>query len=182
MIEHSITQALQGLGRCGDIGLRIDQHGQWWYQHSLIQRPALVSLFASVLHCEAGQHYLTTPAESVPVEVDDCAFIVIDYRWTADQPPRLEWQTNIGQWVLTQTEQQLKLRPPRTQTSPPHPAAALPAPLPYLQLERGLEARLHRNLYYALLNEAQLETQPDGSIDAVIYSAGIRLCLARERV
>jgi hypothetical protein len=177
MNEHSITAALQGLGHCGDIGLRIDQQGQWWYQHSLIQRPALVALFASVLHCEAGQHYLTTPAESVPVQVDDCAFIVTDYRWNADQPPRLEWQTNIGQWVLTETEQQLQLRPS-------HPAAANDtAPLlPYLQLPRGLEARLHRNVYYALLNEAQLETQPDGWVSAVIDSAGIRLCLARERV
>ena len=125
---------------CGDIPIRIDAQGNWFYQQSLITRPALVKLFASVLICQQGEYFLQTPVEKVRIRVDDAPFLIVDWRWLpAEQGSELQLHTNLQhQLILGPACPMLLKRDPQQQL------------LPYVQLWHGIQAKLHRNVYYAL--------------------------------
>ncbi len=90
---------------CADIGLKITRDGAWHYQNSPISRPALVKLFASVLRREADGHFLVTPVEKVPVEVEDAPFLAVDL-WMEDE--RLIFRTNLGEKVTAGLDHPLR--------------------------------------------------------------------------
>ncbi|MBV2130385.1 DUF1285 domain-containing protein [Arsukibacterium indicum] len=127
---------------CGDLPLLITADGCWLYQGSEIRRPAMVKLFASVLICQQQQYYLQTPAEKVRIQVEDAPFLVVDSQWqdTANGP-LLTLTTNIGDAVSVTPSYPLRLKSFAQQR------------LPYLQLWRGLSARLNRNTYYQLIEQ-----------------------------
>ncbi|MBU2113862.1 MAG: DUF1285 domain-containing protein [Gammaproteobacteria bacterium] len=129
---------------CGDMPILIAADGQWYYQNSLIQRPALVQLFASVLIRQQQDYFLQTPQEKVRIQVEDAAFVVTDWAWhNTPVGPMLQLSTNVQQQVLVSTRYPLLLqRSPQQQL------------LPYLQLWRGLSAKLSRNVYYQLAEQA----------------------------
>lgn len=129
---------------CGDIPLHIDAQGQWFYQQSLIQRPALVKLFASVLICQHGEHFLQTPVEKVRISVADAPFLITDWQWTDTATgPALLLTTNLEHQLLLSAEYPMMVRPDPQQQL-----------LPYIQLWRGLQAKLSRNVYYQLSSHA----------------------------
>lgn len=128
---------------CGDLPIVIDSEANWHYQGSKINRPALVKLFASVLLKQGADYFLQTPAEKVRIQVADAAFMVTDYHWQATaQGPALLLTTNIEQTVLVSPQYPLLL-----QASPQQQL------LPYLQLWRGLSAKLSRTVYYQLAEQ-----------------------------
>jgi uncharacterized protein len=128
---------------CGDIPLHIASDGDWYYQHSKIERRALVKLFASVLLRQHDEYFLQTPAEKVRISVADAPFLVTEWAW---QPtlcgPALLLSTNLQQQVVVSPQYPLLLRNDPQQQQ-----------LPYLQLWRGLEAKLSRNTYYQLAEQ-----------------------------
>lgn len=125
---------------CGDIPLHIDAAGQWFYNHSLIQRPAMVKLFASVLLYQAGEYFLQTPVEKMRISVADAAFIITDWQWlTSENMPVLALTTSIGDKVLVSPEHPIQLALSAEQNW-----------LPYVKMWRGLTAKLSRNVYYQL--------------------------------
>lgn len=133
------------LGPCGDGRFSIDRHGTWFYEGSPIARPELVRLFARVLHrLPDGRHFLITPFERIEVEVEDAPFLAVDVREeTGEAGPRLVFRTNVGEEVVL---------------SPRHPLRPVPdgrgGAVPYLGLERGLEARVTRAVFYELVDRA----------------------------
>ena len=130
---------------CGDMPIFIDSDANWHYQGSKIKRPALVQLFASVLLKQGNDYFLQTPAEKVRIQVADAAFLVTDYHWhTSALGPALQLETNLGQHVLLSPQYPLLLKPSPQQQL-----------LPYLQLWRGLSAKLSRTVYYQLAEQAQ---------------------------
>ena len=130
---------------CGDLPIVIDSDANWHYQGSIISRPALVKLFASVLLKQGKDYFLQTPAEKVRIKVADAAFLVTDYHWQETaQGPALQLTTNIEQTVLVSPQYPLLL-----QASPQQQL------LPYLQLWRGLSAKLSRTVYYQLAEQAK---------------------------
>lgn len=165
---------------CGDIPLRIDADGCWYYQDSKIARAPLVKLFARVLLCQGQEYFLQTPIEKVRIQVADVPFLITQSQWQqGESGPELWLTTNLGDTVPLSAAYPLILRPFAGQV------------LPYVQLWRGLHARLHRNLYYQLLEEAELEEVqflPAGDflgethLSCVIQSAGQRFLLAEERL
>ena len=61
-----------------DFDIRIAADGNWFHEGGLIGKPALVKLFASVLHREAdGSYWLVTPVERGRITVDDVPFIIV---------------------------------------------------------------------------------------------------------
>jgi len=137
----------------GDIPLQITRDGQWLYQSSPIQRLELVKLFSSVLHCQQGAYLLTTPAESVRIQVDDAPFLLVDWQWQdSAEGPQLQVRDNLDQLYLIGSEYPLQLQP--------EPATGML--LPYLQLPRGLTAKFSRACYYRLAAQAELKTLPTG--------------------
>jgi len=69
---------------CGDIDLKIERNGQWYYQGSLIARERMVKLFASVLKKEGGRYFLVTPVEKVGIRVAATPFLVVAARLIGD--------------------------------------------------------------------------------------------------
>ncbi len=133
---------------CGDIDIRIHRDGRWTYLGSVIERPALVRLFASVLRRdEDGDYYLVTPVEKVRIQVEDAPLQVIraERRHDAAQGPL---------WVLyTATQDCIEL-------GPQHPLwvaekAGSGEPMPYVHVRARLHARLMRNPFYELAAAAE---------------------------
>lgn len=165
---------------CGDLPVHIDVDGNWFYQGSQIARLPLVKLFASVLLCQGEEYFLQTPVEKVRIQVADVPFLITQSQWLAGAAgPELWLTTNLGDTVLLSIANPLSLQLFAGQQ------------VPYLNLWRGLSARLHRNVYYQLVEYAELEESRDdadsSSTSAVlqrwsIHSAGHRFVLAEERV
>jgi hypothetical protein len=141
---QAILDALaRGERRCGDLGLRIDRRGTWHYRGSPIGRIELVRLFASVLHrTPDGAHWLVTPVEQGRLEVEDAAFVAVEVAAEGDGAGRmLRFRTNLDVWV---------------EAGPDHPIRLRPAPeggeVPYLDVGRGLEARILPSVLYELVD------------------------------
>lgn len=146
---------------CGDIGLAIGRDGRWFYQGSVIQRPALVKLFARVLRRDAdGRFYLVTPAEKVDVAVAEVPFIAVEMEVSGRGEGRsLLFRTNVDDVV---------------RCGPDHPLRFVAgAPdyglRPYVLVRGRLEALLARALVYDLVELASVG--PD-STDLGVWSDG----------
>ncbi len=145
--------------RCRDIGMRIDRHGTWYHEGAPIGRAELVRLFATALRrAPDGSHWLLTPFEQIPVEVEDAPFLAVELERRGEgRDQHLRFRTNLDRWVGLGEEAALRLRSD-------HRGAFIP----YLALERGLEARILRPVYYEL---AELAVA-DGAGVMGIWSAG----------
>ena len=135
---------------CGDIGMRIDHHGDWYYQGSLIERKELVRLFYRVLRCdEAGNHWLITPMEIAPVDVTDVAHVITGIEVIGiGMKQIIRFETKMGErYDLS------KAYPLRIEVNP-----KTNEPAPYLGLDYGLEGKLNRTIFYDLASMAVNET------------------------
>src|SRR4051812_3209478 len=96
---------------CGDIDMRIARDGTWFYHGSPISRKPLVKLFARVLsRDEAGDYWLTTPAERCRIRVDDAAFLAIDMTATgAGKAQRVSFTTNVDDTVVAGPEHPIRI-------------------------------------------------------------------------
>ncbi len=126
--------------------MRIDAEGQWWQGDSPFQREALVRLFARCLvQDEQGQHWIVTPAEKCRIAVADAPLLIVEAHLDADG---LACRTNSDEHVVVSPQNPLVLK-----------ADASGELRPYVLLRAGIWARLHRNVFYDLLQQA--ETRPD---------------------
>lgn len=128
---------------CRDIGLKIDRNGAWFYQGSVIARPALVKLFASILRKDPERYVLVTPVEMVSVEVEDAPFIAGEM-WV-ESGPVLVFRTNVDDEVRAGADHPLRFE---TGT-----AGGLK---PYVLVRGGLWALLSRPLALALVELGEL--------------------------
>ena len=138
---------------CDDVDIRICRDGHWEYQGSPVSRESMVRLFASVLRRDNnGCFYLVTPVEKVRIRVEDKPFLITGFE---QQEGYLVLLTNVGDQLLL---------------GPEHPL--LPGdPAPCVRVRNGLEARLHRNVYYQLIELAETREQ-DGAMQLCVSSGG----------
>ncbi|RUO57909.1 DUF1285 domain-containing protein [Pseudidiomarina insulisalsae] len=128
---------------CGEIPLHIDGEGNWFYQNSPIKRQRLIKLFASVLICKDGEHFLVTPVEKVKISVADAPLIVTQWqRVAADNQTVIQVTTNIDSKYPLSADYPLVLK----------------EDLPYIQLDHGLLAKIHRNVYYQWAEIAEIDS------------------------
>ena len=151
-------EALKALSQqlCGDVDIAIDAHGQWFHEGSPIGRIGLVKLFASVLRREEdGDYWLVTPVERARIRVADAPFTAVAV-----------WRDDAGVvWFRTNLDDETPL-------DAAHPlrmaeGAVAGEPRPYVHVRRGLEARLLRPVFYALVEMAE---ERDGAL--VVASGG----------
>ncbi len=131
---------------CGDIDMRIARDGGWFYHGSPIGRKPLVKLFASVLsRDEAGDYWLTTPAERCRIRVDDAPFIAIDMTASgAGEAQTVSFTTNVDDVVIAGPDHPIRVQHDHETGSP----------LPYLLVRGKLEALIARPVYYRLVDIA----------------------------
>ncbi len=148
---------------CGDLNIRIDRDGVWYYAGSPIARRELVCLFASVLVRDAaGAFWLVTPAEICPVQVDDAPFLAVEM-FVAGQGEAqiLSFRTNVDEIVSVDGAH------PLTVTTDP----ATGEPSPYVRLRDGIDARLSRAVFYDLVDRG-VECRSGDRIGFGVWSNG----------
>ncbi|MDG4720484.1 DUF1285 domain-containing protein [Thalassospira sp. FZY0004] len=145
--------------------MSIGRDGTWFYQGGPIGRIELVKLFSSVLQRDdEGGHWLVTPAEMARIEVEDVAFIAVEMQNEGSgQDQTIRFRTNIDQWVELDAAYPLRVEhDPETDE-----------PSPYIALERGLEARLNRAVFYQLVELADEISDPASNMTRIgVYSHG----------
>lgn len=138
---------------CGDIDLVIRKDGSWHYMGSPIGRERMVRLFASVLRREGEQYFLVTPVEKVGIQVEDVPFIATSLASIErDGRQGLAFTTSVGDTVILDAE-----HPLRVELDP-----VTDEPSPYIYVRNDLEARIHRNVFYELVDMAEVHSI-DGS-------------------
>lgn len=150
---------------CGDIDIRIAADGQWYHEGRGFQRHALVELLASILKREGDEYFLVSPVEKVRIRVDDVPFVALRYRELRSEQGELllEFETNVGDSVVLDAE-----HPLRVQVNP-----QTGEPRPYILARDGMEALLHRNVFYQLIEQAESESSAAGEV-FFVRSAGQR--------
>ncbi|MBU2978402.1 DUF1285 domain-containing protein [Alteromonas sp. C1M14] len=153
---------------CGKINLRISLKGEWFYEGSPILRPGLVTLFSSVLKKEANQYFLVTPVEKVGIEVEDVPFIITTWH---KEDNGLLFTTQAGDVFPVNEAHPVEL------STPPPNLGLTTSPIPYVKVCRNLWARLHQNVLYQLINDAEIISQDDGKQRAIVKSKDYPLVL-----
>ncbi len=126
---------------CGDIDMKIDADGTWFYQKTPIGRLALVKLFSGILKREREKYFLVTPVEKVGITVVDAPFLGVELEVRREEHGQvLAFRTNVDDWVEAGPGHALKFVP--------EPATA--GLKPYLHVRRDLWAKVTRALFYDL--------------------------------
>ncbi len=149
---------------CGDIDIRIATDGTWFHEGGPIGRLPLVKLFASVLRRdEEGDYWLVTPVERARITVDDVPFVAVELEAQGSgERQRLRFRTNLDDWVSAGAAHPIDFRP-RLGTA---------EKAPYLTVRDGLEARVARAAYYALI-ELCVERVIGGRSMLGVWSGGV---------
>ncbi|MFC0665382.1 DUF1285 domain-containing protein [Azotobacter chroococcum] len=131
---------------CGDIDMRIARDGNWFYMGTPIGRKALVRLFSGILRRDGDDYFLVTPVEKVGIRVDDAPFVAVSLQVEGSGEAQvLRFATQVGDEVEAGAEHPLRVAlDPDTQE-----------PAPYLHVRANLEALVHRNVFYQLVELAE---------------------------
>jgi hypothetical protein len=155
---------------CGDLGIRIDRSGCWYYHGSPIDRKEMVCLFASMLTRRPdGSYWLVTDDEMGRIVVDDVPFMAVEmFRGGSGRDMVVSFRTNIDEMVTVDAGHPLRLAS--------DPATGDLAP--YVVVRDGIEARLTRSVYYDLVAQG-LEEQVGGDELYGLWSSGTFFPLGR---
>ena len=130
----------------GDIDIRIDREGRWYHENGLIEREKLVKLFASILKKEGEDYFLVTPVEKWRIQVDDLPFVVTAMEEIAtEEGPALQFTTNLDNQVVAGSQHPLHVEY----------EADSDEPRPSIRIRRNLYARIHRNVFYELVQRGK---------------------------
>lgn len=148
---------------CGDIDMRIARDGTWYYLGTPIGRKPMVKLFSTIMLREGDDYFLITPVEKVGIKVDDAPFVAV----TLDVQGQGEHQlllftTNVEEQAEAGAEHPLRVViDPQTQE-----------PAPYVHIRSNLEALIHRNVFYQLV-ELAVPREIDGQRWLGVWSGGV---------
>lgn len=134
----------------GDLDIQITRDGRWIHEGGQIKRPAMVTLFSTILWREGERYFLVTPVEKVGIQVEDVPFFFVglDVR-QGSQGQELVFTSSTDDVVVASAE-----HPLRVETAPDSDE-----PSPYLMVRYGMEGRLNRAVFYQL---ADLAEERDG--------------------
>ncbi len=152
-----------GLFFRGDLDIRIDRDGIWYYHGSPIGRKELVCLFSSLLTMdEAGAYWLITPGEKGRIQVDDAPFMAVEaFSAGAGRDRVLSFRTNVDELVFVDQD-----HPIHVDINP-----ETGEPSPYVTLRERMRAKIARPVYYELIGMGQEETFDNEKVYGV-WSSG----------
>ena len=147
---------------CGDIDMRIARDGTWYYLGTPIGRKPMVKLFSSVLRKDGDDYFLVTPVEKVGIRVDDAPFVAVTLALEGDgEQQRLRFTTQVGDEVVAGAAHPLRVELDCDSGEPS----------PYLRVRANLDALIHRNVFYQLV-ELAVEREIDGQLWLGVWSDG----------
>lgn len=134
----------------GDLDMRIDREGRWFYQGDPIRRESLIKLFSSIIKYEAGEYFLVTPVEKWRIVVDVAPFLVVSVR---KEEGTLLLTTNIGNEFPLCAAHSLEVLEDEQGF-----------PVPIVKAQRQLDALLSRAVFYQLVEWSDICDTADGSL------------------
>lgn len=147
---------------CGDLDMRIARDGSWFYMGTPIGRPAMVKLFSTVIRRDGDDYFLVTPVEKVGITVDDAPFVAVELEVEGSGEAQvLRFVTNVGDETEAGAE-----HPMRVELDP-----TSQEPAPYVHVRANLEALIHRNVFYQLV-ELAVPREIDGTSWLGVWSHG----------
>ena len=150
--------------------MRIARDGTWYYMGTPIGRKPMVKLFSTIIRRDGDDYFLITPVEKVGIKVDDAPFVAVtlDVEGEGEQQV-LRFTTNVDESISAGSEHPLRfVIDPRTGE-----------PAPYLHVRRNLEALIHRNVFYQLI-ELAVVREIDGQNWLGVWSAGVFFAIGLE--
>ncbi|AYC33391.1 DUF1285 domain-containing protein [Pseudomonas cavernae] len=147
---------------CGDIDMRIARDGTWYYLGTPIGRKPMVRLFSTIIRRDGDDYFLVTPVEKVGIKVDDAPFVAISVQVEGEgEEQLLRFVTNVEDEVLAGSAFPIRVAlDPQTQE-----------PAPYVLVRSNLEALIHRNVFYQLV-ELAVAREIDGQNWLGVWSDG----------
>ncbi|MFC3939259.1 DUF1285 domain-containing protein [Pseudomonas gingeri NCPPB 3146 = LMG 5327] len=147
---------------CGDIDMRIARDGTWYYLGTPIGRKPMVKLFSTILRRDGDDYFLITPVEKVGIKVDDAPFVAVTLEVEGQgETQQLRFTTYVDEQVTAGAEHPIRvLIDPVSQE-----------PTPYVHVRSNLEALIHRNVFYQLV-ELAVTRQIDGQSWLGVWSGG----------
>ena len=148
---------------CGDIDMRIARDGTWYYLGTPIGRKAMVKLFSSIIRRDGDDYFLITPVEKVGITVDDAPFVAVRLEVEGSgAQQRLRFISNVDEECVAGSEHPISVSlDPDTQE-----------PAPYVLMRSNLQALIHRNVFYQLVELAE-SREIDGRQWLGVYSDGV---------
>ncbi|MCV9921667.1 DUF1285 domain-containing protein [Pseudomonas sp. BT-42-2] len=147
---------------CGDIDMRIARDGTWYYQGTPIGRKPMVRLFSTIIRRDGDAYFLVTPVEKVGIQVDDVPFVAVTLEvLSSGEQQVLRFTSNVDDQAEAGVD-----HPLRVQVDP-----ATQEPSPYILMRTNLEALIHRNVFYQLV-ELAVPRQIDGQEWLGVWSHG----------
>ncbi|NHO65339.1 DUF1285 domain-containing protein [Aestuariicella hydrocarbonica] len=139
----------------GDLDMRIDREGRWFYQGGELKRPAMVKMFSSILKREGDDYFLITPVEKWRIQVDVAPFVMVAMRQEEESGVSgVVLTTNVGNDVLIGRENPFWIDTELEAT-----------PLPMVMVRDALPGVLSRNVFYELVELCQPIAQASGDGD-----------------
>ncbi len=133
----------------GDLDMRIDREGQWFYQGGRVERLPMVKMFSTILKREGDDYFLVTPVEKWRIQVEVAPFLITAWREVdANGARALALVTNVGTEFLLDAEHPMWVD-----------AAEDGSPLPSVMVRGNLPGLLSRSVYYQL---AEMATEEEG--------------------
>lgn len=147
---------------CGDIDMRIARDGTWFYLGTPIGRKPMVRLFSTIIRRDGDDYFLITPVEKVGIIVEDAPFVAVLLEVQGEGESQvLRFTTNVEDVVEAGAEHPLRVAiDPATQE-----------PAPYLHVRTNLEALIHRNVFYQLV-DLSVTREIDGQRWMGVWSQG----------
>ncbi|MBO2926202.1 DUF1285 domain-containing protein [Metapseudomonas otitidis] len=147
---------------CGDIDMRIARDGAWYYLGSPIGRKPMVRLFSSIIRRDGDDYFLVTPVEKVGITVEDAPFVAVSVEVSGEGERQvLRFVTHVEDEVEAGAEHPIRVViDPVTQE-----------PSPYVHVRANLEALIHRNVFYQLV-ELAVVREIDGRRWLGVWSGG----------
>ncbi|MGB3621948.1 MAG: DUF1285 domain-containing protein [Ketobacter sp.] len=154
----------------GDLDMRIARDGRWYYLGSEIKRSAMVKLFSTILLREDDEYFLVTPVEKYRIVVEVAPFIAISVQKKVDdqsREPALVFETNVGDWVVAGPDNPIRVVID----------SVTEEPTPLITVRRNLEALISRNVFYQLVDQADVEQGETNEL--YVTSLGSRFSLGK---
>jgi hypothetical protein len=147
---------------CGDIDMRIARDGTWYYLGTPIGRKPMVKLFSTIIRRDGDDYFLITPVEKVGIRVDDAPFVAVTLQVEGEGEAQvLRFTSNVDEEILAGDEHPIRV----TLDS------VTEEPAPYLRVRSNLDALIHRNVFYQMV-ELAVPRELDGESWLGVWSSG----------
>ncbi len=128
----------------GEIDIHIKSNGDWHYQGSPIQRPAMVRLFSTVLRRDGDCYFLVTTVKKLRITVDDAPFTAISLEVLLDSGTQyLVFTSNVEDKIIAGKNNAILV----------NYDSKTDQPRPYIEVRKRLYALIVRPVYYQMAEQ-----------------------------